>query len=47
MYLVVMKGMPGSGKTTFSRALGLWLGWPVIDKDMFRPIFRTGHRPTG
>lgn len=42
MYLVVMKGMPGSGKTTVSRALGQQLGWPVIDKDRFRPVLPDG-----
>jgi len=42
MYLVAMKGMPGSGKTTLSQALGRQLGWPVIDKDMFRPILADG-----
>lgn len=33
MWLIVMKGFAGSGKSTLSRALSTQLGWPVIDKD--------------
>lgn len=34
--LVLMAGMPGSGKTTLALALGRFLGWPVIDKDTLK-----------
>ncbi len=33
MYLVVFKGLAGTGKSTLSRALGRHLGWLVLDKD--------------
>lgn len=32
--LVLMAGLPGSGKSALARELGRSLGWPVIDKDI-------------
>lgn len=32
--LVLMAGLPGSGKSTVAKALGATLDWPVIDKDV-------------
>jgi|SRR5579883_1482325 predicted kinase len=37
--LVLMAGLPGSGKSTLARALGLRLGWPVLDKDLCKASF--------
>jgi len=36
--LVLMKGPPGSGKSTIATELGRRLGWPVIDKDAVRDL---------
>ncbi|MDQ3688979.1 MAG: NUDIX domain-containing protein [Chloroflexota bacterium] len=36
--LVLMKGPPGSGKSTIAKELGRRLGWPVIDKDAVRDL---------
>jgi 8-oxo-dGTP diphosphatase len=36
--LLLMKGPPGSGKSTIARWLGRRLGWPVIDKDAVRDL---------
>ena len=38
-WLVLMKGHPGSGKSTIARELGRTLVWPVIDKDDVRDWF--------
>ena len=33
-HLLLMAGLPGTGKSTLAKALGATLGWPVIDKDV-------------
>ncbi|HZR44915.1 MAG TPA: AAA family ATPase [Ktedonobacteraceae bacterium] len=33
MWLVMLKGLSGCGKSTIGRALSKQLGWPIIDKD--------------
>jgi predicted kinase len=38
MWLIMMKGLAGSGKSTLSRALSRHLGWPLIDKDDVRDL---------
>jgi 8-oxo-dGTP diphosphatase len=40
--LVLMAGMPGTGKTTLALALGQSWGWPVIDKDSLKSPLLTG-----
>ena len=41
--LLLMAGLPGTGKTTLALALGRRLGWPVIDKDSLKsPLLTTG-----
>jgi len=38
MLLVLLKGFPGSGKSTLGRALSRRLAWPLIDKDDVKDI---------
>lgn len=38
MWLIVMRGLPGCGKSTLSRALSKHLNWPLIDKDDVRDM---------
>jgi predicted kinase len=38
LWLVAMKGPPGSGKSALARALSRRLGWPLIDKDDVRDL---------
>ena len=41
--LVLMAGMPGTGKTTLALTLGRTFGWPVIDKDSLKsPLLTAG-----
>ena len=41
--LVLMAGLPGSGKTTLALAIGRSQGWPVIDKDTLKsPLLTLG-----
>jgi predicted kinase len=41
--LVLMAGMPGTGKTSLALALGQSRGWPVIDKDSLKsPLLTAG-----
>ncbi|GAC1426281.1 MAG: ATP-binding protein [Ktedonobacteraceae bacterium] len=39
MQVVMLKGFPGSGKSTLGRALSRQLHWPLIDKDDVKDMF--------
>jgi predicted kinase len=41
VYLVVFKGLAGTGKSTLSRALGRHFGWLVLDKDDIHDAIET------
>lgn len=44
--LVLMAGMPGTGKTSLALALGQAWSWPVIDKDSLKsPLLSSGVSP--
>jgi len=47
MWLVVLKGLPGSGKSTIGRVLSKQLRWPLIDKDDARDLFENQTPRTG
>ncbi len=38
--LVLMAGLPGTGKSTLANALSRSLGWPVLDKDLINAPLR-------
>lgn len=44
--LILMAGMPGTGKTSLALALGQTWSWPVIDKDSLKsPLLTSGVSP--
>lgn len=44
MWLIALKGLAGSGKSTLGRALSKQLGWPLIDKDDVKDLLDS-HAP--
>lgn len=36
LFLVMMAGLPGSGKTTLATGLGMASGWPTVSKDLYK-----------
>lgn len=44
MWLVALKGIAGTGKSTLGRSLANRLGWPFIDKDDIKDVL-DGHAP--
>ena len=44
MWLIALKGLSGSGKSTPGRALSKQLGWPLIDKDDVKDLL-DGYTP--
>ena len=47
MWFIVLKGLPGCGKSTIGRALSRRLGWPLIDKDDIKDILETQMPESG
>jgi predicted kinase len=43
--LLMMAGLPGTGKSTLALEVGKVLGWPVIDKDVFKSTLLEGGLP--
>jgi predicted kinase len=44
MWLIALKGLAGSGKSTLGRTISKQLGWPLIDKDDVKDIL-DGYTP--
>ncbi len=44
MWLIALKGLAGTGKSTLGRALSKQLGWPLIDKDDVKNLL-DNHMP--
>ncbi len=38
MDLILIVGMPASGKSTFARSCGAHFGYPVLEKDNFKYV---------
>jgi predicted kinase len=41
--LLMLAGLPGTGKSTLAAALARRLGWPVLDKDLFNAVLLEAH----